>query len=1855
MSSFSTGYTSNIVRVIYTGTLWIGVGYATGIQGYTSGAVALKSTDGSTWSDWIINNTSGGYTDVYWDGIYAVAVGPNILASAFGGSVLNGTWQNQNPWSTVTTFLPSNFNYNFVGVVSNGTTWVAVGSQSVTGSAAPPTVAIFVNIPYTNTASTQWGWTQSSCTTVGVGTGTPSIAPMNPQGVVCNTIALLPNGLFIIGTSIGSLYTSPDGNNWTQIYTSTAPMIPQRILMNNYANNTIFMATYQQGVWYSTNNGVTWNTIVYPGLSATTYVTDIRMINATTAIAVGNVNITERSITQVFPLVATINVTVPPTSLTALSLPTTFVSNGIQTIASTYTPIFPVVPLVFGSSLIGTAPYQPSFYQYNGIMTTSYTYYNVITPPSTTGTNQFYKIIYTGNLWLATATIQNPGNYVYIYSSNDSINWTANKLPYGSSNNPIQGILYDICWNGSMAIAVGANGNFPLMYYSIDMINWLLWTPPSYYSVNLGGGQATTTFGSIMLHSVIYTGGTGGFWIAAGVFGYTPPGSAAVNYLYCIISSDGINWTQSSSLQNANIQTLGPTVNFLVTLGTYRGMFYLSTGNAVYNSATGNTWNLSVTNATGGTLSSTFTITKIMKINSVLVVAGFDTSTNVFAYYFNGLQWNSSSTPITTSGGANMYTINDIKMISPTMGMMVGSISTSSSSSVPLVLVSSDGMTWTRINSGYGAATGQSQIQTFSGTYSEFVLCNNLGTVNNGGAGTLILSSSISAFTSYNTYVSIINAIPTYIYFPYLGLTYTGTFNGVQLTMTVAQSQTGGLTTIATGTFMLNQAYPNGISIPLTTVPGVFIQPSATNAVSYTLSVTPTGIGSAQITAQTVNGNLSAILYGRTYFLTSSLTLPTATSGGTQFYIPSPITYLAGKKSYGNLISTAVIGTSSLSTITYTSTTTTTNGTADSVALATNPVTNTQGLQLTLGSSQATINVIASFPGNNKYAATSVTKTVYTKNYNPVIIPGANTAMFFNYSGLSTPGASVPQLVGYGAWRSFNNSAVTVTINITNSVTLSEFNFGYASLAFAGNNGFPGYSGYAAAPNNTQIFTMTVQNVSNPNTPITITTVQFTVISPPSGAQPIGSLSPLTAAQYYAATYNETVNNGNTGANDGTLLSIPFYDISNNLPTYVTSFSIAGTPLPTFNLGDTIQIALTSTAAFSAYTSLDGGLCGTLINQPIPSTSSTPNNVATVYNGALTYPSAISGTTPYTTALIQIGTFSISSQLTNKTMFTGFNIVNIGLTTPQFGISVTLQLNVYKNVVTTPILTINFLCYLPNASYSNTNLFIPFSYASDTYNTIPSSLIITSISFTGTQNPIFNISDQVSCSLSQLSTPISLSYLGVNGQFSSLFYGTTMPQTTNLAFAATTPIRGVLNTAITFGTTVVPGTGSNLIYAGATTFPTGVGGAITYQISKMWSGLTSTMDATNTTFTVNYSTSVGTAGRVNINANQAGTATYSQTTASSSFDLIAFLPTSNNPTFYLINANNATYIANMATIAGGYTLQSVSSISMYANILFPTTIIGFSFAYNGSYQFPANYVLIMTIYKVSGSTPTTSLATMMITTTTSNYNSNADGTLFIIPFINGNTFSLNTFPITVMPTCISAVSGNITDPNKLAFQTGDTIQITLSSTAGQSFTAGSSFNGNLVGSILCSSQGNEWNPMGVYSWASSGYYDSSGPYINFANVTMSQSITGGLNGSILTGIMIPSFMSTSSTTLIGKWTLAIQTIVSGNYQVIFTIIFNISSVSSASWSIGVGQIMNGYATPPINLTFDAIQMSPQPNLSIVQMYGLSTGYTNSYPKIANGTTIAMQLSNNNGNIFYYQSQASATLTFAAGGLMGIGY
>jgi hypothetical protein len=1071
-----------------------------------------------------------------------------------------------------------------------------------------------------------------------------------------------------------------------------------------------------------------------------------------------------------------------------------------------------------------------------------------------------------------------------------------------------------------------------------------------------------------------------------------------------------------------------------------------------------------------------------MQMNNLLIVAGYDATTNIYAYYSSdiGKTWTGVSQPVANQ---NIYTIIDMKMISQTTAMMVGMSPTTS-----LTLISTNGITWTRINTAVPGLLNQ--IYSFSGTYSEIVLNCDPPTTNTQIMGQ---ANPNQRLTLSNKYTSNINAVPTYINIPYVNVTFPSGVTQIPITITLTQksSTSTSSTPVATGTFTLLPANATtytttGISIPLK------LESSSSYIVSgytvtYTLSVTSDAIGTGSMQVQ-YNFGLTATLHGRTYFLPSTLTLPTATSGGTQWYIPSPIVYYPSKTIYGNKIKTSVPSIAANNgLITYTTTSTGTG----SLGFGTYGTSSVEMLKLTLGSVPATINVIASYPGNNAYAATSVTKTVYTKDYVPV---SPQTAMFLNKSGLT--GSSVnPTSIGNGGTTS-TAASIVVILNVTDNVTLNEFNFGCKSLL--------GLAGYLTTQNGAQ-FTMTVKNGST-----IVTTVVFTVIIPPPGAQIIG-------AQYYAATYEQ--NETNWGANDGMLLSIPFYNISSDLPTYVTSFSVTGTPSPQFKLGDTIQISLAANAPFVVYTDGNTGLCGALIATPAVNPSP---YVPSIYNNPL--PSiAYEGSDTYSSPVISTngGIGSCPAILvTAKTMLTGFLIENIG--DPSVAHTAQLQFVVYNQ--STNVLAINIQCTLPvfNANPMRP-LYIPFSYASQQNNTTANAIAIQYIAFSGTQNPIFEIGSNVSFRLISINTSnTSYKYHSAGSPnystFVSTAYGTAMLANTNLAVTASvTPVQMT--------------SGPKTIQFTSTTTPANVGSAITYA-SRISASIGS----------VNSSTGVLTIGggnnnnmvRATVTASQAAGPLYNPATASASVDIIGDLSSS-----FMTNIGT-----NTGSVAQSMTNNpSLNGYFIDVNIPLATTITGISFQYSGimTGSTPGNTTTIrMTLAKSNN--PTAVLASTTFTYT-DNYNTNDDGTLFIIPFVNGNAFNTDTHPITVMPTKILTVSGSV---STLAFDTGDAIRITL-------INASSPLNGNVVVYTATANPTNSTLACSVISTVTASSYPfTTSLFVNnpVSPISLGNSIPSGYNNfpSSITSQIQVNFPNFSTAIIATGFTIPVQMNSHGTYD-----------------------------------------------------------------------------------------------------------
>jgi hypothetical protein len=1689
------GNTLDIIRVIYTGTTWIAVGNYINSSNNRQ-LFIMYSTNGTSWQQGYTispSNHSSSFNDAYWNGYDIVVVGTN-LGSGYA-LILNkkpanstdfgATWDATNNKVTASVYFATHLR----GVVSNGVIWIAVGTKTTTQASTP---AGFIIISSNGGAT----WTESTYTMSG--TSSPNQHISTGIGMLM-TIAVV-NGLFM--TSGGNyIYTSLDGNNWTYISSISAvsTIYPTRILTNNlpnnYENTTIFMtgqstqSSVPSGVFYSTDYGATWTSLISVTNTGEIF-TDIQMINSTTAIAVGYGG----SANNYNRFIYTINVNTraySDISSTIPSLPTTSIK--ILSFGSTYVPpLYPISPLVFGSSADSGGIYNYRIVQYIENDTTGSYYDSAFTNKSIAQKMRVNKIIYTGYKWLAVGKYElYTTQYYYILSSTDGINWID---VYNFNLNSPNIECYDVYWNGSMAVAVGYIDNVLSIQYSTNLIGWVTGTTPTNATLtnNLHAAGGSGSVSISQLNSVVYNGTT---WVAAGYCTMTTLFTAVI----ILTSSDGINWLHSTDASIVN--KIGVVAGIPPTLGLFEGTFILctsvGTSTPIRTSPDGIVWTL--VSAGSSPITSNLHIYKTMKMNNLIIVAGLEPTNNNYAYYSSdkGSTWNAVSGP-PVSGG--VYSITDMKMISPTMAMMVGYIGND-----PITLISTNGIVWNRINPTYSSSplSFNTRVTTFSGKFSEFILNNKFGTA------TVTMSSS--NLTRADSYTSSINAIPTYLCIPYVDVTFPTGVTSIQISITL--TDTAG-TAIASGTFVLLSAnkstYLNGINIPLNLAqPNLYI--ISGTQVTYTLSVTSTAIGTGTIKVRN-NFGLVATLYGYTYFLPSTLTLPTATSGGTEWYIPSPIFYLSNKQVWGQLITNTVPSTAK-DFITY-SATINPNSNPSSISAVADKFTlnSTWFLRLTIGTGSLVpnipINVIASYAGNNVYLATSTTKTVYLNNYLPV---SPATAVFLNKSGRTGIFSETVIPSGIGAGSTVFGT-LSVTINITNNITLNEFNFGCYDLI--------GHAGYRIW-GNPHTFIMTVQDMASGPNPTTVTTVTFNAIMPPpnSTQQDLQSGS----SEYYAMTYINTASASRN--NDGMLLSIPFYDISGNLvPTYVNSFSITGTRSPQFKLGDVIKITLScrnfitqSPASYWVYSSFNGDMCGALIATPTTTTTTTEN----IYTTSLSNIAYMgNSTTSIIRSTSQIN-YNISScpaiTVSMRTMVTGFYIASMGLQTGESGV---FSLRVYNSG--TLVLTVNFQCTLPS---TRKPLFIPFSYVSQAQNptTTTPSAQLDYISFSsGVQNPIYEPGSQFSCSLVQINSSnanISYSSTGLNsGVIVSEAYGTTMLAYTKLAVSTPTI------------TPVQMTSSSKMIQFTSSTTPAGVGGAITYAVSPDFIG-----SINSSTGALTISNSSGYLGRATANASQAATPLYNPATASASVDIIGYTSTN---MFGNIGTNTGISDQNMYNNTNnGYFID--------VNIVTRTTITGISFQYSGRMTSSSNGYSALMVMKLSKTNNPGLVFASTSFTFSDTYDTNNDGTLCIIPFVVGTTFNENTYPITIKPTKITSVEGSLMQINDaLTFDAGDTIRITLSNASNPTkivnvYTHTSNPSSTLACSVI-STVTNSFSPFG-----SSLFVNNPVSPISLGNSVPSQ--WNGFQSSITSQIQV-NFPNFSTAIIATGFTIPVQMNSHGTYE-----------------------------------------------------------------------------------------------------------
>jgi hypothetical protein len=207
----------------------------------------------------------------------------------------------------------------------------------------------------------------------------------------------------------------------------------------------------------------------------------------------------------------------------------------------------------------------------------------------------------------------NGQNTIVCATAADGINWTYGTMPNTLSSSGYAPIYNDVCWNGSIFVAVGGSGNNDTTYCatSSDGVNWTQRTMPGTGtewrgvvwngSVFCAVGNGTSTTIATSPDGITWTSRrTGGTWAdvcwTGSQFCAVNGTGAASGANLAITSPNGITWT----LRTIQNKTLGTFFNTIAWDGTF---LVIAGGNGLptQRSNDGITW---VTGAISGTTAS---------------------------------------------------------------------------------------------------------------------------------------------------------------------------------------------------------------------------------------------------------------------------------------------------------------------------------------------------------------------------------------------------------------------------------------------------------------------------------------------------------------------------------------------------------------------------------------------------------------------------------------------------------------------------------------------------------------------------------------------------------------------------------------------------------------------------------------------------------------------------------------------------------------------------------------------------------------------------------------------------------------------------------------------------------------------------------------------------------------------------------------------------------------------------------------------------------------------------------------------------------------------------------------------------
>lgn len=860
------------------------------------------------------------------------------------------------------------------------------------------------------------------------------------------------------------------------------------------------------------------------------------------------------------------------------------------------------------------------------------------------------------------------------------------------------------------------------------------------------------------------------------------------------------------------------------------------------------------------------------------------------------------------------------------------------------------------------------------------------------------------------------NFNPFYLIIPTIGFTGAATLTSTTVPFSLQLTENNVVVTTVTFNLNTGLSYSNGIVIPLTT-PSVV--PASVTSIFH--PVAPTNITTTRTNpaylrgTQSIGGrlswtqgvlNLSMIIrindssgLGVRIFGTGVTIDPLFTPNSKN--IRSPITFSPNKQiTFQNILTaTDRIASNAMS--------------YDIVQTTPVVIPQTQSNQANGGSQ--TITLLNAFNQNN----TTISVIAQSSG-----APGLHArSMFsqpsiFNYQNIIS-GRVVPFVNTYNASPNIitdngNNPAlVFMNVTFTQNVVLNSLDFGHVFERFLPTTGVTN-AGYAAtniAVGGTATFTITLTSIPRIAGEPSITYGRVQFVCRPNQSSPTNA---------YRAMHTSTDNQ--TGANDGTLLSIPFTTTAlTPLPTFVDSFtpSVAGSNF-TFNIGDQVRIEFAFNQNGAQYfgTPMDNAqfagivqqlnqqpeMCGALVctlntageSTPSPNPSPNPTNVW-FSNSAATITRSIS--------TIQTDTFTFNA----PTIIHGFRLASFTLQ------SVTavmrLRVIIFRNNINVFSVYFNY----NNSRFTDTPapLFIPFSYAE--FNryapTAPNEVVRidpTTIVFGRPQHPIFNTGDTFMMEIAVMTATTS----GTQSELSTQTIIYAGNGSTNTIGGRLSGI--ILSTpTITFQTPQM-GDGAGAIRAGVTPIFVGIptnpfvtiaptrdipisiptsnsSGAFTYTVTSQsvnppTAPAVSLSSIANNAFTAQNISNIH--SRILINAWQRSSTIFTNGLATSTIDYI-----NTSGTF-------GAYSTSPSVIAGGQNIQMITNSRPFVACIMENSaaLHGFSFQFFGGYQ-EGGFNYTMRVWVTRGNARQTPELTITFTTSVGTTNRGLlDGTFAYIPF-----------------------------------------------------------------------------------------------------------------------------------------------------------------------------------------------------------------------------------------------------------------